>query len=163
MRKIFIFLVFSAVIGIGCARRANSPARPEPANGTEVVCAQDGPVCGEDGITYASECEASKVGVPIVYTGACAPLSSLTFDERMFLLWLLRARLDAGMPEVPVHHERTQSRQCDSCYTYYYYRWGNEGTAARLDVRSGMVESALDTTGYDYVAHTQGSPRSLEL
>lgn len=137
------------------APKAHSPLAER---NTEAGCPSDGAfVCGVDGATYQNSCSAERADVHVVHTGACQSPSSLSADERARLLWLLRARIGAKMPEVPIRFERAEKGACDFCFTYYYM-WGDPEVRARLVVSEAIVESAVDSTGYDYVAQKQGSP-----
>lgn len=47
------------------------PDEPAPADPDD--CPQPGDVCGEDGVTYESRCDASRAHVRVDYAGPCAP------------------------------------------------------------------------------------------
>ena len=130
--------------------------------GPEDLCSRDHSlVCGIDGATYQNSCSASRAGVQVLHGGTCQSPSSLSADERVQLLWLLRARIGAKMSEVPIRFERTEKGPCDSCVTYYYV-WGDPEVHTRLVVRAALVESAVDSTGYDYIAQKQGNPGVID-
>lgn len=79
--------IFAAVAAAGCdplptsadepAQRFSPPFDPTPKDlapaPQDCGCAQlDAPVCGVDGGTYPSDCEASCAGVPVDHAGPCA-------------------------------------------------------------------------------------------
>jgi hypothetical protein len=111
------------------------------------------PVCGENGTTYRNACEAEAQGMPILYNGQCSVPSSLTQDERTFLMWLLREREAAGMQSVPVRHVITSVSPSLPDSTFYEYQW--DGGSIEIEVSTdGEVVRAIDSAGVDYLADT---------
>lgn len=157
---VFIGILCIVLLGLWAALQFFS-SRQRPRN-TEAGCPSDlALVCGVDGATYQNSCSSERAGVQVLHEGACQSPSSLSADERAQLLWLLRARIGANLPEVPIRFERTEKGDCDSCVTYYYV-WGDPEVRTRLVVRAALVESAVDSTGYDYIAQKQGNPRVID-
>ncbi len=77
MRLIYILLILGLVM-VGCTQNygfqnsSNEAVKNEsmePINDTAPVCA--GPVCGEDNITYATDCDAELSNIVIAHMGEC--------------------------------------------------------------------------------------------
>lgn len=122
------------------------------------------PVCGVDGKTYSNECYAAQQNnVAVAHKGECQTPSQLTDDERKHLMWLLRQREEAGFAAESVRHSETIIRDLsDGHEIAFYYEWDSGSTQALIVVdASGEIQSAVDTTGYDYLNQTRGEPVSF--
>ncbi|MCI0504065.1 hypothetical protein L0Y65_05135 [Candidatus Micrarchaeota archaeon] len=77
MRGMLVLLLAAGLLVLGCAGQPGAgnqtvPNMTNQSNNTPPVQACNGPVCGADGITYATDCEAELAGVSIEYQGECA-------------------------------------------------------------------------------------------
>lgn len=68
-----LLIVISGFAVFGCTQSAppNVPNATNQTNTTPIE-ACEGPVCGSDGLTYATDCQAELAGVSVQYPGECA-------------------------------------------------------------------------------------------
>jgi hypothetical protein len=76
MRGVLLLLMVAGMLAVGCAGGPGSGNQTgsnltNQTNGTLPVQTCDGPVCGADNFTYATDCEAELAGISVQYQGAC--------------------------------------------------------------------------------------------
>ncbi|MEW6722258.1 MAG: Kazal-type serine protease inhibitor, partial [Candidatus Micrarchaeota archaeon] len=78
MRGMFGLMLVGLLLLAGCAQQAPPENATNATNVTPPVEECDGPVCGSDGTTYPTDCDAEVAGVSILYEGACVVVENCT-------------------------------------------------------------------------------------
>ncbi|MFH0884454.1 MAG: Kazal-type serine protease inhibitor domain-containing protein, partial [Candidatus Micrarchaeota archaeon] len=82
MRGIIVLLLIAGLLVFGCSTTGNQDGAntTNQTNQTPIETCE-GPVCGSDGATYATDCQAELAGVSIQYAGECVAPPELNCSD----------------------------------------------------------------------------------